>query len=611
MSIRKWRKKPSEELIKLMEETVELRLYLVHERGPLSLTFRDEGNIKYDVTIGNNIQCSCGGGKKEHCVHTLFALNKIYHIPFNSPLILQLEYTDQELNTLLKSKNKKDDVDPLNKSRKKVKKKKVIKNNSNQMSLLEDIVCPICQEDMYNQDGLFFCNTCGHNFHKSCMKIFIKHKTETGAVVTCPMCRGKWEEKYYTEALITNNTLEKKKIHKNVTCSNCGRCNIRFERFHCLECENYELCIECYASDVHREKNHFFIVKKSEEEKWNGCEYNDSEKNFADIEEDKKNKNKFLCYVVKNINLSNYLTNCLPDYRSEAGFEVIGDNDNSNNTENNEMHIQNDLHNNPNVKCAVCKGKARLEYGRHNAVTIDLLMLKYIKNCKHVVHLKCCEKLFKILSYENRNKIIKVPKFFNKCRHDNLPIFKGLQSIDLQYIETTNGESKKNTIKRSNTPYNGIEGLYNMMPNSNQIRKTASSQNKRLIIQRIMLEAKQEQEQSMGFGLLNIQKINFDRQNDIQKYENNILKRPVLQKNKYIPHIPYNKAKNNLHPLKQETEVKKNNSKKNEDIKVNPLINAGSSLVVQKYNARPARYENNSGKVLLSPIFYNLNNNNK
>lgn len=601
MSVRKWRKKPSAELIKLMEETVDLRLYLVHERGPLSLTFRDEGGVKYDVTIGNHIECSCGGGKTEHCVHTLFALNKIYRTPFNSPLILQLEYTDQELNTLLRSKNKKDDADPLNKMRRKIRKKKVVKSNSNQMSLLEDVVCSICQEDMYSQDGIFFCSQCGHNFHNSCMRVFIKHKKETLAVVTCPMCRAKWEDKYYETLLLNNNTTEKKRPHKNVTCASCGRSNIRYERFHCLECESYDLCVECFAGEVHRESSHFFLLKKSEEEKWSGVEYNDAESEL-DNSEDKKSKGRSLCYVVKNINLCSFLTNCLPDYKSDAGFEVLGDNDSS--TESSEMRVHNDLRSNPNVKCAVCKEKARLDYGRHNAVTIDLLMLKYIKPCKHVVHLKCCEKLFKILAYENRNRTVKVPKLFNRCRHDNQPVFKGLESIGIQHAENANADSKKSTIKRSNTPHNGIEGLYNMMPSNSQIRKTTSSQNKRLMIQRILLEARQEQEQSMGFGLLNIQKINFDRKNDIQRYENNMLNRPVLPKNKYIPHIPYNKAKNNLHPLKHETDIK---FKKNEDNKISPLVNAGSALIVQKYNARPARCENNSGKVFLSPIF-NVNN---
>ena len=123
MNGRKWRKKPSEELIKLMEESVDLKLYLIHERGPLSLTFQDEQNKKYEINIGNEISCSCGGGKIEHCAHTLFALNKIYKIPFNNPLILQLQFTNQELDTLMEKKKKKSENKKAKESKKKTRKR--------------------------------------------------------------------------------------------------------------------------------------------------------------------------------------------------------------------------------------------------------------------------------------------------------------------------------------------------------------------------------------------------------------------------------------------------------------------------------------------------------
>ena len=119
---RKWRKKPTDELIRLMEETVELKLYLVQEKGPLSLSFKDEDGKKFDINIGNTISCSCGGGKFEHCIHTLFALNKVYKIPFNNPLILQLNFTDQELNKLMDKKNSKKKKNNNNKNNKNNKK---------------------------------------------------------------------------------------------------------------------------------------------------------------------------------------------------------------------------------------------------------------------------------------------------------------------------------------------------------------------------------------------------------------------------------------------------------------------------------------------------------
>ena len=328
MNGRKWRKKPSEELIKLMEESVDLKLYLIHERGPLSLTFQDEQNKKYEINIGNEISCSCGGGKIEHCAHTLFALNKIYKIPFNNPLILQLQFTNQELDTLMEKKKKKSENKKAKESKKIHPRKKRDKENSNQMSLLDDPICPICQEDMYSNEGIYFCKpSCGHNFHIGCLKVFIKHKKDTEMVVSCPMCRAKWEEDVYIKPLTEIRPNKCIKNHKGINCANCQRTNIKFERFHCLMCDNYDLCIECFSAEIHREKNHCFIFKRHCEDKWTGCEYKklDEIDDEIDLDENKinnNNKNNNLNYITKNISLTDFLINCLPDYKNDGSFQI-------------------------------------------------------------------------------------------------------------------------------------------------------------------------------------------------------------------------------------------------------------------------------------------------
>ena len=74
------------------------------------------------------------------------------------------------------------------------------------MSLLDDPICPICQEDMYSNEGIYFCKkSCGHNFHIGCLQVFIKHKKDTDTVVSCPMCRAKWEEDEYIKPLTVLN----------------------------------------------------------------------------------------------------------------------------------------------------------------------------------------------------------------------------------------------------------------------------------------------------------------------------------------------------------------------------------------------------------------------
>ena len=55
----------------LMEIAQSLRMYLVQENGPTKLVLEDPEHNKYRVQIGSEVSCSCGGGKEEHCAHTV------------------------------------------------------------------------------------------------------------------------------------------------------------------------------------------------------------------------------------------------------------------------------------------------------------------------------------------------------------------------------------------------------------------------------------------------------------------------------------------------------------------------------------------------------------
>ena len=55
----------------LYDIAVNLRMYLVQENGPSKLVLEDSNQQKFKVQIGDTVSCSCGGGKEEHCVHTV------------------------------------------------------------------------------------------------------------------------------------------------------------------------------------------------------------------------------------------------------------------------------------------------------------------------------------------------------------------------------------------------------------------------------------------------------------------------------------------------------------------------------------------------------------
>ena len=82
-----YRSKPTKEFMMRYDVALQSRYYLVQENGPLKLTLEAANQKKYKVGVGNDITCSCGGGRTEHCVHTIYALLKIFRIDEGDPLL--------------------------------------------------------------------------------------------------------------------------------------------------------------------------------------------------------------------------------------------------------------------------------------------------------------------------------------------------------------------------------------------------------------------------------------------------------------------------------------------------------------------------------------------
>ena len=67
------------------------------------------------------------------------------------------------------------------------------------MELNADSVCPICQEEMKPDTCLSYCKfKCGNNYHLECLKIWVGHKVQEGAAISCPMCRVKFPHNFLT-----------------------------------------------------------------------------------------------------------------------------------------------------------------------------------------------------------------------------------------------------------------------------------------------------------------------------------------------------------------------------------------------------------------------------
>ena len=206
-----WKKKPSPEIKQLIIAASELRLYLLQENGPTSFIFKDELENKIKISIGSTITCSCASNKRDHCIHTLYVFLKIYKIDKENPLLWQTSYLDNEISDLLKSRfnpivtntNNSDSNSQRDRTIG-IKKVRSASNGqqrlsiSNRQKLDDEAICPICHENMNDDEGLTFCKKgCGSNFHIKCIIIWGEHKKSVKDPISCPMCRSDWGSKAF------------------------------------------------------------------------------------------------------------------------------------------------------------------------------------------------------------------------------------------------------------------------------------------------------------------------------------------------------------------------------------------------------------------------------
>lgn len=92
-------------IIKLLDVSSRITLFLVGQNGPLSFVFKDRLENKYKTTIGADIKCSCSTNKNDHCIHSLYVLLKIFKVSVQNPIIWQSSYIDSELSDLVAGKH--------------------------------------------------------------------------------------------------------------------------------------------------------------------------------------------------------------------------------------------------------------------------------------------------------------------------------------------------------------------------------------------------------------------------------------------------------------------------------------------------------------------------
>lgn len=63
------------------------KYYLVGITGRTSFILENSKQVKFKITIGNELKCTCAHKEGMHCVHTLYILTEIFYLPVGDPLL--------------------------------------------------------------------------------------------------------------------------------------------------------------------------------------------------------------------------------------------------------------------------------------------------------------------------------------------------------------------------------------------------------------------------------------------------------------------------------------------------------------------------------------------
>jgi len=319
MSVRlhPYRNKPTPHILSLLTSASHSTFFLVQEPGPTSFVLKDDSDRKYKLSLGDSLSCSCGAAGTEHCIHTLYALLKIFKLQPENPLIWQISYIDTDIAFLCRNR-----YAPMPHSKPKAASKPA--SSSNRVPLTEEFCCPICQEDLKDTENLIWCKGgCGHNLHVRCMNIWANHKLSEREKITCPMCRRDWGPAAIGELKRLLVEFQAKaragSKHDNTVCGNCLVHPISGQRYHCLVCDCFDLCRKCYKSGLHR--HHPTIKRASPADVWRPVAARRGARPGAELEGRELSPNDYEALLAldshSGVSLFDFLAELLPD--AEAG----------------------------------------------------------------------------------------------------------------------------------------------------------------------------------------------------------------------------------------------------------------------------------------------------
>ncbi|KAI9208004.1 uncharacterized protein BJ171DRAFT_636488 [Polychytrium aggregatum] len=265
-----------------LDQAANLRLLVVQELGPMAFILREaEAEKKYKVGLGSCQTCTCADfvSEQELCVHILWVMIKVFHVPKDSEAIYQRSLVEREISQVLRGRKSYHSNTPPSVAAAKTQPARPENDDAiSRREISEGDVCPICQEEFDDTapSQITYCKTsCGNNVHIKCMKIMAEHQAKAMGVdvVKCPLCRnnfgtidhlkGEYEAAFKVRR---REKVERETRHLGCTCRGCGLLPIVGNCHKCQNCKEYYLCQKCFTGGSHSE--HVFMVRSKRQEQW-------------------------------------------------------------------------------------------------------------------------------------------------------------------------------------------------------------------------------------------------------------------------------------------------------------------------------------------------------
>eukprot|EP00347_Sterkiella_histriomuscorum_P013158 403365789 len=451
-----YRPRPTPGFMNLFDIAQTMRMYLVQENGPTKLVLEDSEHKKFKVQIGSEVTCTCGGGKLEHCAHTIYALNKIFKISDGDPLLWQLSYLDSEISRILQNRLS---AQSTNAQRlREIEEQKLVKYKDgkkidkrekvSRQKLDAEETCCVCYEVMKEEENLTFCKYgCGRNIHTDCIEVWVKHKLSVAQKITCPLCRIDWgpnaldDLKEETKNFKEHQKEKKSKKSKNddnadrsFKCYCCKRTLIYEAKLQCVLCANVEICKLCFSGKYH--DHHDFMMRPAPDKDWeaafrgNASQYNDDYVRLMQELQNREIRPEDYDLLLQLEQSSQKVP--LPKYLAQVFDKANPPTE--------------EYLNNAQVMCAFCSGRID-----------DKTKGLQLKNCNHCLHKNCLEDMFRL----KKSKCLLCDKVIADGFEKSLQIVRRKPKKDLKkkQLEETKVKVLQEIQERSQPVSFGIAGV--------------------------------------------------------------------------------------------------------------------------------------------------------